>query len=132
MTVNIRNNETNDNDIVYVRESRIGNTHINSEGNIYVNASSRPNDFSSVATVEPDTYVQSTISAAIGRIDSDYTGRMLSLSAFNEFRDEMYERINYLEKKCDDLTQMVLYLQTEKTNRKHKKDDEVNVNDYLL
>ena len=44
----------------------------------------------------------------------------------------MYERINSLEKKCDELTQMVLCLQAEKTNRKRKKDEEVNINEFLL
>ena len=105
--------------------------------NNIINNESRPNDFSSVATVDPNTitadpnpiYEYSTASALTNHTHSEY----ISLSAFYEFRDEMYERINSLEKKCDELTQMVLCLQAEKTNRKQrKKDEEVNINEFLL
>ena len=97
--------------------------------NNIINNESRPNDFSSVATVDPNTtYEYSIASALTNHTHSEY----ISLSTFYEFRDEMYERINSLEKKCDELTQMVLCLQAEKTNRKRKKDEEVNINEFLL
>ena len=97
--------------------------------NNIINNESRPNDFSSVATVDPNTtYEYSIASALTNHTHSEY----ISLSAFYGFRDEMYARINSLEKKCDELTQMVLCLQAEKTNRKCKKDDEVNINEFLL
>lgn len=101
--------------------------------NNIINNESRPNDFSSVATVDPNTitadpnpiYEYSTASASM---NLEY----IPLSTFYGFRDEMYARINSLEKKCDELTQMVLCLQAEKTNRKRKKDEEVNINEFLL
>ena len=96
--------------------------------NNIINNESRPNDFSSVATVDRSIYEYSTISASTGRMNLEY----IPLSSFYEFRDEMYARINSLEKKCDELTQMVLCLQAEKTNRKRKKDEEVNINEFLL
>ena len=104
--------------------------------NNIINNESRPNDFSSVATVDPNTitadpnpiYEYSTASALTNHTHSEY----ISLSTFYEFRDEMYAKINSLEKKCDELTQMVLCLQAEKTNRKRKKDEEVNINEFLL
>ena len=104
--------------------------------NNIINNESRPNDFSSVATVDPNTiyeyntasYEYNTASASMNNTHSEY----ISLSAFYGFRDEMYARINSLEKKCDELTQTVLCLQAEKTNRKRKKDEEVNINEFLL
>lgn len=139
MTVN-----RNRNDYSEISEFASGSLFANNEGDIVIrnhepslsvdySRTLAPNDFSSVAMVDPAAHRILTLPGTAARS----MGEELEMQRFRkdqaDFKEEMMERIARLESECYKLSQIVYELQTEKMKKqKPKTENGVNVNDFLL
>lgn len=139
MTVN-----RNRNDYSEISEFASGSLFADNEGSIVIGNNEpglnvdysrtlAPNDFSSVAIVDPAAHRILTLPGTAARS----MGEELEMQRFRkdqaDFKEEMMERIARLESECYRLSQIVYELQTEKMKKqKPKTDNGVNVNDFLL
>lgn len=139
MTVN-----TNRDDYSEISEFASGSLFADNEGNIVIgnhepslnvdySRTLAPNDFSSVAMVDPAAHRILTLPGTAARS----MGEELEMQRFRkdqaDFKEEMMERIARLESECYRLSQIVYELQMEKMKKqKPKTDNGVNVNDFLL
>jgi hypothetical protein len=139
MTVN-----RNRNDYSEISEFASGSLFANNEGDIVVgnyepslnvdySRTLAPNDFSSVAMVDPAAHRILTLPGTAARSMSEELEMQRFRKDQADFKEEMMERIARLESECYRLSQIVYELQTEKMKKqKPKTDNGVNVNDFLL
>ncbi len=138
MTVN-----RNRNDYSEISEFAVGSLFANDEGDIIVgnhepslnvdySRTLAPNDFSSVAMVDPAAHRILTSSGTAGLMNEELEVLQLRKEQA-DFKEEMMARMANLENECYRLSQIVYELQMEKTRKqKPRTDDGVNVNDFLL
>lgn len=139
MTVN-----RNRNDYSEISEFAAGSLFANNEGDIVVgnyepslnvdySRTLAPNDFSSVAMVDPAGHRISTLPGTAAIFMDEELGIPQLRKEQADFKEEMMERIARLENECYRLSQIVYELQMEKMKKqKPKTENGVNVNDFLL